>query len=101
MITFASMNRVEVNNTIIQYLSKYNAERIGIFGSFARGENTEQSDIDILVKFKKTISLFDLVKIHRELSELLGIEVDIVTESSLKNERLKKYIYKDLKLIYQ
>ena len=75
--------------------------RIGVFGSFARKEETPNSDIDILVKFKETISLLDLAKIHRELSQILGKDVDLVTESSVKNERLKKYIYNDLKIIFE
>jgi len=95
------MNRQDLDKVVINYLSPYKPERIGIFGSYARHEETENSDIDILVKFKQTISLFDLVRIHRELSELLGIEVDLVTESSLKNEKLKRYIYHDLQIIFQ
>lgn len=95
------MDRSEVNITIINYLRPYEPERIGIFGSFARKEEMPDSDIDILVKFKKTISLLELAQIHRELSEILGKEVDLVTEASLKNERLKRYIYNDLKIIFE
>ena len=95
------MQRSEININIINYLRSYNPERIGIFGSFARKEETPNSDIDILVKFKETISLLDLAKIHRELSQILGKDVDLVTESSVKNERLKKYIYNDLKIIFE
>ena len=95
------MNRIETNNTIIDYLDKYNPERIGIFGSFARNEDTPGSDIDILVRFKDTLSLFDLVRIEFELSSLLGKKVDLVTEPSLKNKKLKEYIYKDLQIIYE
>ena len=95
------MDHNEINSSIINYLRPYNPERIGIFGSFARREQTPASDIDILVKFRKTISLLDLAKIHRELSQILGIEIDLVTEASLKNERLKTYIYKDLKVIFE
>ena len=94
------MDRGEINLTIIDYLRPYGPERIGIFGSYARKEETPDSDIDILVKFKETLSLLDLAKIHRELSLILGKEVDLVTESSVKNERLKKYIYSDLKIIF-
>ncbi|MFC2080440.1 nucleotidyltransferase family protein [Bacteroidota bacterium] len=79
----------------------YGPERIGLFGSFARGEDNSESDIDILVKFNKTLSLLDLVKIHNELSQQIGKRIDLVTEPSLKNERLKKYIYKDLQIIYE
>jgi hypothetical protein len=95
------MDRGEINITIIDYLRPYGPERIGIFGSYARREETPNSDIDILVKFKETLSLLDLAKIHRELSLILGKEVDLVTESSLKNERLRKYIYSDLKIIFE
>jgi predicted nucleotidyltransferase len=95
------MLRSEININIINYLRQYGPERIGIFGSFARKEETPNSDIDILVKFKETISLLDLAKIHRELSQILGKDVDLVTESSVKNERLKRYIYNDLKIIFE
>lgn len=95
------MDQNEININIINYLRPYNPERIGIFGSFARSEQTPTSDIDILVKFRKTISLLDLARIHRELSQILGREIDLVTEPSVKNERLKSYIYKDLKVIFE
>ena len=95
------MQRSDININIINYLRPYNPVRIGIFGSFARKEETADSDIDILVKFKETISLLDLAKIHRELSQILGKDVDLVTESSVKNEILKKYIYSDLKIIFE
>ena len=95
------MERSEININIINYLRPYNPVRIGIFGSYARKEETPNSDIDILVKFKETISLLDYAKIHRELSQILGKEVDLVTESSVKNEKLKKYIYNDLKIIFE
>lgn len=91
----------EINTRIINYLRPYDPEKIGIFGSFARREETKESDIDILVKFRNTISLLDLVRIHRELSQILGREVDLVTEQSLKNERIKKHIYQDLKVIFE
>jgi uncharacterized protein len=95
------MQRSEINLNIINYLRPYRPERIGIFGSYARNEETTESDIDILVKFKETLSLFDLAKIHRELSQILGKDVDLVTEPSVKNERLKRYIYNDLKIIFE
>jgi hypothetical protein len=95
------MERKEINTAIINYLSTYNPEKIGIFGSFARQEDTVESDIDILVKFKESITLLDLARIHRELSALLGKKIDLLTEPALKNERLRAYIYKDLEIIYQ
>lgn len=95
------MNRKEIISNIINYLRPFGPERIGVFGSFARKEETPESDIDILVKFRETITLLDLARIHRELSLILGKRVDVVTESSIKNERLKSYIYNDLKIIFE
>ncbi len=94
------MDRNEINTRIIKYLKPFEPEKIGIFGSYAKMEEKPGSDIDILVKFKKTITLLQLAQIHRELSQILGKKVDLVTEPSLKNERLRKYIYSDLKIIF-
>ena len=94
------MERQDINTAIINYLHPYNPERIGIFGSFARQEDNDESDIDVLVKFRNTPSLLDLARIHRELSKVLGKKVDVVTESALKNKKLRKYIYNDLQIIF-
>jgi uncharacterized protein len=95
------MTRQGINTAIVEYLSPYKPEWIGLFGSYARNEDTDSSDIDILVRFKKTPSLLDLARIHRELSQLLSKKVDVLTEAALKNEKLKKSIYKDLQLIFK
>ncbi len=53
------MQRSEIHINIINYLRPYKPEWIGIFGSYARKEETPESDIDILVRFKETLSLLD------------------------------------------
>ena len=95
------MTRQDINTAIINYLHPYKPERIGIFGSYARQEDSDESDIDILVRFRDTPSLLDLVRIHRELSKVLGKRVDVVTVSALKSEKLKRYIFNDLKIIFE
>jgi len=95
------MTPEEINQKIIGYLKKYDPVMIGLFGSRARGDYEPNSDLDILVNLKKKFGLIEYIGIERELTELIGIKVDLVTENSLKNEKLKKYIYKDLKIIYQ
>jgi len=95
------MTRQDINTTIVNYLQPYQPKRIGVFGSYARQEDGDDSDIDILVSFLKTPSLFDIVRIHRELSLEIGRKVDVVTEHSLKNERIKRSIYNDLTIIYE
>jgi uncharacterized protein len=94
------MSRQELNQVIVNYLSKYQATKIGVFGSYARGEETSSSDLDLLVSFQKPFGLLQLVRMERELSEMIGTKVDMVTERALKNEKLKKYIQQDLQIIY-
>ena len=90
-----------INNIIITTLMDYNPKRIGIFGSFARNENKPGSDLDILVKFKNGITLLQLIKLENDLSEKLGIKVDLVTEGALTNKKPRKSIDKDLRIIFE
>lgn len=69
---------------------------IGIFGSFARGENKQGSDIDILIEFKNPPSLLTLIRLENELTDILGIKVDLVTTGAIKNKRIRKSIKADL-----
>jgi len=89
-----------VKKQIIDVLLPYEPVRIGVFGSYARGENSPESDLDLLVHFKNRIGLLRLVQLQQRLSDLLKVQVDLVTENGLKNPRLKKYIYKDLISIF-
>ncbi len=91
----------DIKNIIIKSLQDYNPVMIGIFGSYARNENHEASDIDILVKFKSTLSLLQLVHLERLISNELGIKVDLVTEGAIKNKIVKENINKDLQIIFQ
>ena len=95
------MVKQDVQNIIITHLKGFNPLRIALFGSFVRNENLPSSDIDILVQFQETLSLLQLISIENELSDKLGIKVDLITEGSLKNDRLKKSIQKDMQIIYQ
>ncbi len=90
----------KIKDSILFCLKQYNPEMIALFGSYARNEQTEKSDIDILVKFNKTYSLLQLIRIENELSYMLGIKVDLLTPGALKNEKIKISIEKDLQIIY-
>jgi hypothetical protein len=72
---------------------------LGVFGSYSRGEQKERSDIDVLVRFSKRKSLLDLVRIERQLSEVLGRKVDLVTEAAVSPYMIDD-IRKELKVIY-
>ena len=90
------MNQSEIKNIILSHLKGFDPIKVGIFGSFARGDNKKGSDIDILVEFKEAPSLLTLIKLENDLSEILGIKVDLVTTGALKNMRIKRSIKKDL-----
>jgi len=65
---------------------KYKIKELGIFGSYVRGEQKETSDMDILVEFEEdaNLSLLDFVGLEIELSDLLGVKVDLVEKKTLK-----------------
>ena len=72
---------------------------VGVFGSMARGEATEQSDIDLLVRFSKRKSLLELVRLEREVAAALGRKVDLLTESAISPYLWDK-VRRELRVIY-
>jgi hypothetical protein len=71
----------------------------GIFGSRAKGMQEKSSDLDILVDFKKPKSLIDLIRVQNILSDILNLDVDLVTEDSV-SPLIKDNILNDLVVIY-
>jgi len=65
---------------------KYNVKEIGIFGSYVRGEQTEKSDVDILVDFYELPDVFDLLKLERSLRGILKCRVDVVRKQAIRKE---------------
>jgi predicted nucleotidyltransferase len=86
-------------NIIIEAMKPFNPSKIGIFGSAARGENTAESDIDIVYEFKSQYNLFDLGGLQVELEEALGKEVDLI-EINCIHPLLKDHILSDVKMVY-
>jgi len=80
-----------IKKKILPILKKNGVMRAGIFGSYARGEQTENSDIDILVEFEGKKSLLDLAGLKIEIEDSTNREVDILTYKSL-HHLLKKII---------
>lgn len=74
--------------------SRYGLSNIAVFGSYARNQQTDDSDIDILVEFNKPIGI-EFVDLAQELEQILSIKVDLVSKRGLK-ERHYKAIEKDL-----
>ena len=71
---------------------------LAVFGSAARGEATEQSDIDLLVKFSERKGLLALVRLERILSEILGRKVDLLTEAAI-SPYIRDNVLKDLQVL--
>jgi uncharacterized protein len=63
---------------------EYSVKNIGVFGSVARGEQTDTSDIDLLVEFSQPVGFVTFMRLEHFLSERLGNPVDLVTSDSLK-----------------
>ncbi len=93
------MNREEIFKKIAQLLKNQGARKIAVFGSYVRGEEKPGSDIDIIVEFSERKSLLELVRIEREVSEVLGIKVDLLTEKSI-SPYLIDTIRKEMEIIY-
>ena len=77
----------------------YGINYLAIFGSRARGDARPESDVDLLVKFNRIVSLFELVRAEQALEARLNLPVDLVMENSVRPV-LRPYIEKDLKVIY-
>lgn len=78
--------------------AKYRVKELGVFGSFIRGEQSEASDIDVLVDFDEDASLFDLVGLALFLEEKLHRRVDVVSKRALRSE-LRESILREVATI--
>jgi predicted nucleotidyltransferase len=92
----------EVKQILAEYKEeirqKYGVRVVGIFGSYARGEQKEASDVDILVEIERPIG-FKFFGLWDEIENLLGVKVDILTTNAVKQ---KKMLWESIKedLIY-
>ncbi|MBF2008251.1 MAG: nucleotidyltransferase family protein [Chlorogloeopsis fritschii C42_A2020_084] len=78
----------EIKQWLVQHKSvlqeRYKVRELGIFGSYVRKEQTETSDVDVLVEFSETPSLLKFVNLENYLSDNLGVKVDLVHKGGLK-----------------
>lgn len=84
----------QIKKKALPVLKEAGISRSSIFGSYARGDEERNSDIDILIEPPKKMSLFDLAGLKLDLEEVLGREVDVITYNSI-HPLLKDYILKD------
>lgn len=105
VIDFRDLRKSEVLDfeTVLSMLKVYylnnfknlGIEKLGLFGSFARGEQTEESDIDILITLK-TPSLFLYGKIAGELEQVFGRKIDLISSKSRLNDSFRKQLKKEV-----
>lgn len=88
------MSKIELAK-LKKILKQQGVKSASLFGSFARGEATAKSDIDLLIDFGKGKTLFDLAGLKFTLEDAMGREVDLVTKSALK-PAIRTYVMKDL-----
>jgi len=84
-----------LNKNYLSFQQKYKVKEICIIGSYARGEQTKESDIDIMVNFKEPIG-WEVVDLRDDLEKLLGIKVDLILKAGImQRKRLYSEILKD------
>lgn len=74
---------------------QFKVRTLGVFGSYARGEQKKNSDVDILVEFSRTPGLFDYLRMENSLSAILKKRVDLVMKGSLK-PAIGRYIMREV-----
>ena len=93
------MNLEEIERILARHkkelYQKYKIKEIGIFGSFVRGEEDKESDVDIVVEFEEVPGLIKFIEIEEYLSKLLGRKVDLVRKPAIREE-LKDKILKEV-----
>jgi len=89
----------EIKNKITNTARRYGVQKVYLFGSYARGEAGNKSDIDICIEKGKLRTLFELSGFCQDLEETLGNKVDIVTTTGMSGS-FKEQIEKDMILIY-
>ena len=82
------LNVAQIRTVLLKHKAelkkKFKVKTIGVFGSYVRGEQKRQSDVDILVEFEEPIGLFEFMDLEFYLADLLGVKVDLVSKKALK-----------------
>jgi uncharacterized protein len=90
--------RARLTDMLPELREKYGVQSLAIFGSYARGEQSRESDLDVLVDFDRLPDLYDFVAVALDLEDALGVKVDLFTRGTLK-PRIVKHVLRDLQPI--
>ncbi len=84
---------------ILPVLRVHNTLKAGLFGSYARGEFRQDSDVDILISLQKEKSLFDFIKIKLDLEDVLNKKVDLVEYNTIKPALKDSILNSEIKIL--
>ncbi|GHV08618.1 hypothetical protein FACS1894217_11350 [Clostridia bacterium] len=90
----------QIKEKITPIAREYGVERVMLFGSYARGEATEQSDIDLLIARGRMRNLLVKSEFMLDIKDALGKDIDVVSESALKDDRFTRRVRNDVVRIY-
>ncbi len=93
------MSNQEIKNYITNFLKEKGVIKASIFGSFARGDNTESSDIDLILQLSSDKNLFDLAEIKVDLEEKFRRKIDVLTYNSI-NPHIKEEILQEQEILF-
>ena len=97
MMTLNSIKKI-IKEHKAEIQEKYFVEKIGVFGSYVKGEQKPESDIDILVEFYKPVDFFEYLELEELLCNALGNRIDLVSIKALK-PRIGKYILEEVQFL--
>jgi len=90
--------REKIHEQLPLLKAKYHVKRIGIFGSFVRGEQRKGSDVDLLVEFDTPVGFFEFIRLENLLSRALRKKVDLVSKKAIK-PTVKKEVFKEVQYV--
>lgn len=94
------MEKEEVKKFIIPILENHGVIKSALFGSFARGDKTEKSDVDLIVELEEGKTLLDFIGLKLDLEETIQTKVDLLTYNSI-HPLLKDYILSEQEVFYE
>lgn len=91
----------DIKMNLLPFVSEYGIKKAGVFGSYARNQANDVSDIDLIIDFQKEFGLIKLLQLKLSLEEKLGKKIDIVEFSCLNNSVIPDSVLKEVIMLYE
>ncbi|MEK6898712.1 MAG: nucleotidyltransferase family protein [Nanoarchaeota archaeon] len=89
----------EITEKLIPLLKKHNVTKAGIFGSYARGDQTKKSDVDILIELDNKVSLLGFIRLKNILEDEINKKIDLVEYSLIRKELRNRILNEEIAII--